>query len=40
MMNYAKFEELHKKIWAEYAKTATDLDGVLIQEKNTKSNYE
>ena len=34
MMNYAKFEgELHKKLWAECAKTATDLDGVLIQEK-------
>ena len=40
MMNYAKFEgELRKKLWAECAKTATDLDGVLIQDRNKKSNY-
>ena len=31
MMNYAKFEgELRQKLWAECAKTATDLDGILI----------
>ena len=40
MMNYAKFEgELRKKLWAECAKTATDLDGVLIQDKMNKCNY-
>ena len=40
MMNYAKFEgELYKKLWAECAKSATDLDGVLIQDRNNKSNY-
>ena len=33
-MNYAEFEGgLCKKVWAECAKTATDLDGVLIQDK-------
>ena len=41
MMNYAKFEgELRKKLGAECAKTATDLDCILIQDKNNKSNYE
>ena len=40
MMNYAKFEgELRKKLWAECAKTATDLDGVLIPDKKNKCNY-
>ena len=41
MMNYAEFEgERRKKLWAECAKITTDLDGVLIQKKNEKSNYE
>ena len=40
MMNYAKFEgELYKKLWSGCAKTTTNLDGVLIQDKNNKSNY-
>ena len=40
MMNYAKFEgEVRKTLWAECAKIATELDGVLIQEKKNKSNY-
>ena len=40
MMNYAKFEgELRKKLWAECAKTATELDDVLIQDKKNKCNY-
>ena len=39
-MNYSKFEgELHKKLWGECAKTATDLDSILIQDRNNKSNY-
>ena len=31
--------KLRKKLWAEYAQTAIDLDVVLIQEKNNKNNY-
>ena len=39
-MNYAKFEgKLHKKLWVECANTTTGLNGVLIQEKTKKSNY-
>ena len=39
MMSYAKFEgKLRKNLQAECAKTATDLDRVLIKDKNNKSH--
>ena len=33
-------ENLKYKLWAECAKTATDLDGLLISKKGEKSSYE
>ena len=41
IMNYAFFEgDLQQKLWAECAKTTTELDGILIQQRGKKSNYE
>ena len=40
-MNYAFFEgDLRQKLWAECAKTTMELDGILIQQRGEKSNYE
>ena len=41
MMKQAELsEELKYKLWAECAKTATDLDGLLISKKGEKSSFE
>ena len=41
IMNYTFFEgDLCQKLWAECAKTTTDLDGILTQHRGEKSNYE
>ena len=37
-MNYVFFEgDLHQKLWAECAKTTTELDGILIQHRGEKT---
>ena len=40
ILNYGKFQgELRKKLWAECAKTTTDLDGILFGKKQNENNY-
>ena len=40
MLNYAKIEgEIRKLLWAECAKTATDLDGILYGKNQTENSY-
>ena len=40
MLNYAKNEgDMCKLLWAECAKTATDLDGILYGKKQTENSY-
>ena len=40
MLNYAKIKgDISKLLWAECAKTATDLDGILFGKKQNESNY-
>ena len=39
-MTQAFFEEdLRQKLWVQYAKTTTELDGILIQKNADKTNY-
>ena len=40
MLNYAKIKgEIRKLLWAESAKTTTDLDGILYRKKQTENSY-
>ena len=40
MLNYALVEEdIRKSLWAQYRKTATDLDGILYRKNQTENNY-